>query len=192
MRILVAALIGGTLLWVWGAVVHMVLPIGQMGFETAVEQDAALSALQNSARSGEGVYMLPGLAPEQWRDEAAVSAFVERYADSPYALVVYRPDGNPGLSSMVPNLVRHWISCMLAALIAAWVMALAATAGFGRRVLVAGALGLFAWLAINVPYWNWYLFPTQFALGALLEGVLGWLIAGAGMAWWLGRSRKGM
>ena len=186
MRILIAALIGGTLVWVWGAVAHMALPIGEMGFRTADEQHAALNALQGSTRSGPGVYMLPGLAPEQWGDEEAVAAFVEEYAGSPYAFVVFRPEGNPGHLSMAPNLVRHWISSVLAAGIISWVLSLGAF-GFGQRVLIAGGLGLFAWLAVNVPQWNWYLFPTDFTIGAALDQVIGWLIAGCGMAWWLGR-----
>ena len=189
MRILVAALIGGTLLWLWGVVAHMLLPIGEMGFKTAVEQDAAISALQASATSGDGVYMIPGMAPEQWSDRPAMEAFVAKYANAPFALVVYQPDGNPGISNMVPNMVKHWATCVLAALLAAWVLTLGAL-DFGKRVMVAAGLGLFAWLAVNVPYWNWYMFPTRFTIGAALDQVIGWAIAGLGMAWWLGRRRR--
>jgi hypothetical protein len=81
------------------------------------------------------------------------------------------------------------VSNTLAAFVVAWILALGAF-GIGRRVLIAGALGLFSWLAISLPYWNWYLFPTQFTLGTLLEQVIGWLLAGAAIAWWLGRSER--
>ena len=47
------------------------------------------------------------------------------------------------------------------------------------RVVVAGAMGLFAWLTISVPYWNWYMFPVSFTLGAWIEQVVGWVLAGA-------------
>lgn len=68
-------------------------------------------------------------------------------------------------------------------------MALVVT-GFWRRVAVAGALGLVAWLAISAPYWNWYMSPANFTLGTLVEQVVGWLLAGAGIAWWLGRRER--
>ena len=187
MRILIAALVGGTLLWLWGAIAHMALPIGEMGHRTAIEQDAAIAALQASATSGDGVYMLPGMAPEQWSDESARNAFSGKYRASPFALVVYRPGGNPGITSMWPNLVTHWLTSVLGALVAAWMLAMAS--GFGRRVAIAAALGLFAWLAVSVPYWNWYLFPLEFTLGAALDQVIGWTVAGLGMAWWLGRRK---
>ena len=60
----------------------------------------------------------------------------------------------------------------------------------GAGALIAGALGVFAWLAVSVPYWNWYMFPTDFTLSGLLELLIGWLLSGAAIAWWLGRSDK--
>lgn len=176
-------------MFIWGAVAHMALPIGEMGMKVAVEQDAAMSALQASATQGEGVYVIPGFAPEKMSDKAFVDAFTEKYKTSPTALVIYQPGGNPALTSMAPNLVKQFVSCTIAAFVAAWVLALGAYS-FGRRVLIAGALGLFAWLTISVPYWNWYLFPTALTLGALLEQVIGWLLAGAAIAWWLGRGDR--
>jgi hypothetical protein len=186
MRILVAGLIGGIVMFFWGAVAHMALPIGEMGMKVADGQGSAIAALQASATQGAGVYMLPGMSPEQWQDEASRKAFVEQHQASPYAFVVYQPGGNPALSDMAPNLVKQFASDVLAALVAAWVLALGPMA-FGRRVLAAGAMGLFAWLAVQVPYWNWYLFPLDFTLAALVEQVVGWLLAGMAMAWWLGR-----
>lgn len=189
MRLLVAAIVGGIVLFVWQAVVHMALPISQMGMKTASGQETAIAALQASATQGGGIYMLPGMSPEQWADEKAKTAFQEQHKSSPYAFVVYRPEGNPGLVDMVPNLTKQFVSDVIAAFLVAWVLALGAF-GFGKRVLIAGTMGLFAWLAISVPYWNWYLFPADFTVGALVEHVLGWLLGGVAIAWWLGRAER--
>lgn len=189
MRLAIAAIIGAIVMFIWSAVAHMALPIGEMGMKTAVEQDAAISALQASATSGEGVYMIPGFAPEKMSDTAFVEAFQEKYKSTPYALVIYQPGGNPLLQSMAPNLFKQFVTDLLAAFVAAWVLALGAF-GFGKRVMIAGALGLFAWFTISLPHWNWYMFPTQFTVGTLLEQVIGWLLAGAAIAWWLGRGER--
>ncbi|TKR33277.1 hypothetical protein FCE95_02920 [Luteimonas gilva] len=190
MRLLIAAIVGGIVMFVWQAVAHMALPLGEMGMKTASGQETAIAALQASATDGGGVYMLPGMSPEQWADEKARMAFQEQYKSSPYAFVVYKPEGNPALVDMVPNLIKQFVTDFIAAFVAAWVLALGAF-GFGKRVLIAGALGLFAWLTISVPYWNWYLFPVDFTVGALLEQVIGWLLAGAAIAGWLGRGERG-
>ena len=42
---------------------------------------------------------------------------------------------------------------------------------------VAG-LGLFAWMVISVPYWNWYEFPLAFTLAEAIDSDVGWLLAG--------------
>ncbi len=186
MRIVIAGIIGGIVMFIWTTIAHTVLPIGEMGVKLPVNQPAGLSAMATTATSGPGVYMYPSIAPEKMSDNAAMAAFNEQNRSSAFAFVVYQPGGNPIMSNMVPNMIKQFVSVTLAALIAAWVLSLALS-GFGRRVVAAGGLGLFAWLAINVPYWNWYMFPTEFTIGSGLEQVIGWLLAGAGIAWWLGR-----
>jgi hypothetical protein len=84
------------------------------------------------------------------------------------------------------NLGIQFVSDTLSAIVVAFVLALGGLS-FSRRVAVAAAVGLFSWLTVSVPYWNWYRFPTDFTVGNLLEQVIGWTLAGAAMAWWLGR-----
>lgn len=189
MRIVIAGIIGGIVLFIWSALAHTALPIGEMGFKLPVEQRSALSILARTATSGPGVYTYPSTAPETMNDADAMSAFRQKYAGSPYAFVVYQPGGNPALTSMTPNLVKQFLFVTLAALLMAWVLS-QLSAGFGRRVVVAGSLGLFAWLIVNVPYWNWFVFPLQFTIGAVIEQVVGWLLGGAAIAWWLGRGER--
>lgn len=188
MRILVAGLIGGLAMFLWGAVSHMVLPIGDMGMKVPTEQASALAALAPTTQ-GSGVYMYPSAGMEDWNDAAKMQAFADSTRGQAYAFVVYQPGGNPVNASMTPNLVKQWGSDTLGALVAAWILALGAF-GFGKRVAIAGALGVFAWLAISVPYWNWYMFPTDFTLANLVEQVVGWMIGGSVMAWWLGRGER--
>ena len=151
MRILIAGLIGGNVMFIWGSVVHTLLPIGEMGLHVPTDQPAALSALAQTTKAGEGIYMYPSVGPETMNDKAAMAAFVAANKDSPFAFVVYQPGGNPIFGSMAPNLAKQLVSDILAGLVAAWILAMLVT-GFQKRVVVAGAMGLFAWLAISVPY----------------------------------------
>ena len=189
MRIVIAGLIGGIVLFVWSMLAHVVLLIGELGMKVASNQDVTISTLQAAADKGPGVYMIPGMAPEQWQDDAAMQAFVEKYKAAPSAFVVYDPSGNPSMSNMVPNLVKQFIGDYFIALLAAWIMASGAFS-FGTRVAMGAAMGLIAWLSANVPYWNWYRFPMDFTIGAWLDYGLGLLIASIAMAWWLGRGSK--
>src|SRR3990167_3750536 len=114
------------------------------------------------------------------KDETAVKAYSDKAKTNPYAFVVYQPQGKDG-TDMGRNLIIQFISDTLSAMVVAFVLGLGAF-GFSKRVFIATALGLFSWLTLSVPYWNWYRFPTDFTLGAMLEQVIGWLLAGVALA----------
>lgn len=185
MRILLAALIGGIVMFIWGVIAHMALGLGNPGLHAPAHEDAVLSTLHEGLGAEPGVYMLPWLGPDQMGDEAAVQAYRQKAATSPYAWIVYLPQARDG-TQMGAQIAVQWISDTLAALALTLILALAPL-GFRQRLGVALAAAVFAWLSTMVPYWNWYHFPLSLTLAALVEQVIGWLLAGAAIAWWLGR-----
>lgn len=188
MRVLIAGLIGGIVMFIWGVTAHMALGLGEAGFRQPVNENAALSGLQEGLAGQAGVYILPALDPKTMSDPAVVRTYSLKAVRSPYAFVIYQPDGTD-LTKMGPQIGRQWASDTLAGLALAFVMGLAGL-GFRRRLAIAAAAAVFAWLSILLPYWNWYRFPLDFTLDALVEQLIGWLIAGAAIAWWLGRSER--
>lgn len=188
MRVLVAALMGGIVMFLWGAIAHMALGLGNVGMRQPVSEDTVLAALQPGLGNRSGVYILPSVDPDKMRDKATMDAYSAKSKVSPYAFMVYLPQGED-LSDMSAQLPRQWASDTLSALALAFVMGLAAFS-FVTRLSIALAASVFAWLSTMVPYWNWYRFPTNFTVAALIEQVVGWLLAGAVMAWWLGRNHR--
>jgi len=188
MRVLVAALMGGIVMFIWGAVAHMALGLGDVGMRQPVAEDAVLGSLRPGLGEQAGVFVLPSVDPAKMHDKTVMDTYSTKAKASPYALVVYMPQGDD-LSDMSGTLPRQWASDTLSALALAFVMGLAAFS-FMTRLSIALAAAVFAWLSTLVPYWNWYRFPTNFTLAALIEQVIGWLLAGAVMAWWLGRGEQ--
>ena len=187
MRVFIAGLLGGIVFFAWGAIAHMALPIGEMGMREAKAEDPVIAALRDNL-PGEGVYMVPGLTPAQMSDAAAVKAYSQKAKSNPYAFIVYQPVGRDG-TDMGAQLGIQAATDILSALVVAWVLSLGAL-GFGQRVAASAALGLFSWLTVSAPYWNWYRFTDAFTLGSLLEQVIGWLLAGVAIAWWLARGQR--
>jgi hypothetical protein len=188
MRVLVAAIFGGIVMFLWGAVAHVALGLGNVGMRQPVNEDTVLSALHPGLGERPGVYLLPSIDPARMQDKGARDAWAAKSKASPYAMVVYLPQGGD-LSDMSGQLPRQWASDTLSALALAFVMSLAPFS-FMTRLSIALAAAVFAWLTNLVPYWTWYRFPTSFTLAALIEQVIGWLLAGIVMAWWLGRERR--
>lgn len=45
------------------------------------------------------------------------------------------------------------------------------------------SMGLFVWITISIPYWNWYRFPADFTLAQGIDEIIGWFLGGMAIAW---------
>jgi hypothetical protein len=187
--IVLGGLLGGLVMFFWGFVSHMLLPLGSMGLVEAgtAQQDAVLASVKANFQ-GEGVYLLP-MDMQAMNDEARAKAYGERLLANPYAFVVYHPQGRDMLNGMGSNLAIEWVTNTVCALLAAFIVSFAVV-GFGMRTFLVFAIGVFGWAANAVPMWNWYRFPGDFTAAGLIGQGVGWLLAGLVIAWALGRFRR--
>lgn len=171
-------LLGGAAMFFWGAMAHMLLPIGELGVRTAVPAgEPALVEAMRAAMPEPALYLIPGSDPTQAMTPAAQEAWLARLAAGPTALVAWNP--GPGAAIGPRPLAVELLSNLAVCLIAAWVLTrLAPGTPYFHRVGVVILFGLFAVLAIQVPYWNWYSFPTRHLVGTLIEQLVGCAVAG--------------
>lgn len=72
---------------------------------------------------------------------------------------------------------------LIGCLIVAWI--LVTTVGsttFASRAAIVTLIGIFAGIIYDLPYWNWYGFPTDYIAGHIVTQTITWAIAGLGMA----------
>ena len=62
MRIAIAALLAAIVIFIWQAIAHMLLPIGQMGFRQPQNEDVVLQAVTTGLTTP-GIYYLPSIDP---------------------------------------------------------------------------------------------------------------------------------
>ena len=89
MRVLIAGLLGGIVFFMWGFVAHTVLPIGEMGMKMPTSEEPVLAAARDSL-PGEGVYVIPGLAPDKMSDEEPTPAAYTTWSIRPCRLRMRR------------------------------------------------------------------------------------------------------
>lgn len=176
-RVVLAAIVGGLLMFVWGAVSHMVLPFERDALKPLPNEAAFVAGVGNDVAQP-GMYYFP------WLDTAKATpaqqeAWKQRVASGPSGLMIYRPSGGEAMSPR--QLVTEFASNVLAALFGAALL-VQLGGGIGRRVLSMAAIGVAAWLSISVSQWTWYGFSTSFLLGDLADQFGGWLLAGIGMS----------
>jgi hypothetical protein len=180
-RIIVAGLAGGVAIFLWGFVAHMFLPLGQAGMRALPYQDKVLPALSASVKEP-GLYIFPW--PESSPgtpmpvNQQAQEAAAELYKTSPHGLLLFHPP--PAAMMTGGQLLTEFATNYASALIAAFLVALVVNSlrSYFTRVLFVTMIGLSAAIAVNVPYWNWYEFPTAFILAEIVEHVVGFAVAG--------------
>lgn len=184
-RTFVAVVVGGVVLFAWGAIDHMALPTGEMGIQS-LPAEATLLPQMKQGISERGFYFFPGMDVHD-KSEAAQKAWQEKYRAGPRGVLIYDPTGGEAMSPA--QLGTEFVSDLLAALFLTIVLAqvrggTAARAGLGLLA------GLFGWMAIDVSYWNWYRFPSAIVVSSLIEQGVGGLLAGLAIGIVLGRSKS--
>ena len=171
-RILIAGVIGGIVMFVWGAVTHLTLPSQTFGVNLLQNDQPVMDAMQQSIFEP-GMYAFPGIATGSESDPAALELWTERSKAGPVGVIMYKPGGTTPMSPM--QLGIELVTNILAALLGAFI-AQRIVKGFGRRFLILTLLGPIAWLTVNASYWNWYHFPTDFTVAALVDETLTWMV----------------
>ncbi|HEV8239855.1 MAG TPA: hypothetical protein VGS57_10855 [Thermoanaerobaculia bacterium] len=179
-RIAIAAVVGGLAMFIWGAISHMLTPLGEAGLKSmpAASEPAVTGALSANVPD-DGMYMFPGMDERARSTKEGQEEWMRRYAAGPAGLLIYHPHGG---SVMNPKLFGiELLTNILAVAVAAWAASHVRT--FARRVALVTTFGLAAWLSIEASYWNWYGFPTNYALAQLVDQLGGFFFAGLVVAW---------
>jgi hypothetical protein len=167
-RILLAGVLGGFALFIWGGLAHMVLGLGMVGIQNLPQQQPVMDALKVAVPQS-GFYFFP-------QADAAGKVAPER-AGGPYGIMIYNAAGAG--APMTGQMITECALDIVMALFAAFVLSLASgLTGFVSRVGFVTLLGLMVGLMTNLQYWNWFGFPANYTVVAVFIDVVGFLIVG--------------
>jgi len=177
-KILIGGVVGGIVIFFWGFVSHMLLPIGDMGLQALPKEDALAAAMKADV-PGPGLYFVPGRDMSKAPSDEEMKAHMEKISKGPYGFMVIYPTGRD--SSLAKHLPIELGTNVVCALLAA-ILVSQLRPGFIVRVACVTLIGLLASIMTSVPFWNWYGFPTDFTLAQIAEHTVGWLLAGIALA----------
>jgi hypothetical protein len=184
-RILIAGLVGGGLLFAGGAFSHMALNFESRAFKRLPDEPAARKFIVNQALHA-GIYSFPALSSkydqmtgaEQSAEESRIQA---EFRAGPAGMFVLAPQGQEmmGARQLVGELIGDMVAALLAAFVAAH-FTLAAT--FARRWLLIILLAPISWLTLTLSFELWYRFPMAFIRDGLFVSLIEWTLAGGAIA----------
>ena len=189
MKILLAGIFGGIVMFIWTSIAHMVLPLGEAGIGEIPNESAVLSAMQSNIGDQTGLYIFPGpgLGKNATRQEKneAMKHMGEKMATNPSGILMYHAPGRP-------MAFGKWLGIefgteLLEAILVVFLLAQTRIASFAGRVGFVLVAGILASIATNVSYWNWYGFPCVYTASYMFIQIIGFLCVGIVAAFVLGK-----
>src|SRR6184192_4650996 len=180
MKILLAGILGGIVMFIWTSIAHMALPLGEAGLGEIPNESTVLSAMQSNIRDQTGLYVFPGpgVGKNATRQEKndAMKHMVEKMAANPSGILMYHAPGRPFTFG-------KWLGIefgteLLEAILVVFLLAQTSIASFAGRVSFVLIAGILAAIATNVSYWNWYGFPSVYTASYMLIQIVGFFLVG--------------
>ena len=168
-RVLLAGILGAVSMFVWSAIAHMALPLGEAGVKQIDNEQALLGTMQ-STLPAHGLYMFPNMPPGN--DQAA---YQKKLAAGPSGLLIYMPNRD---FSFGKSLGIEFITQLAQALLAAMLLSMTRIGSFAGRLGFFALVGLAAVITTNVSYWNWYAFPVTYTSAYMFTQWVGYVCAG--------------
>ncbi len=181
-KIIIAGIVGGILIFMWGFVSHMLLHIGDQGIQPLppAAEAAILPVIRENIKE-RGFYFFPGMKIEDMHamNPVAEAERAEKARAGASGIMIIAPIGEGGMTTMtlVKELGTDIAAAILGALIIFWGVG---NSGPFRTVGMAIAQGLMAWFLISTSMNIWFRFPREWVIGEGLTEVIGFAIAGVG------------
>ncbi len=193
MKILLAGILGGVVMFIWTSIAHMALPLGEAGLREIPNESAVLGAMQNNIGEQTGLYIFPGPgvgknATRQEKNEA-MKHMGEKMATNPSGILMYHAPGRPMAFGKLLGI--EFGTELLEAILVVFLLAQTSIASFAGRVGFVLVAGILASIATNVSYWNWYGFPCVYTASYMLIQIIGFFLVGIVAAFVLRKSSVG-
>ena len=180
MKILLAGILGGIVMFIWTSIAHMALPLGEAGVGEIPNESAVLSAMQSNIGDQTGLYIFPGpgLGKNATRQEKqeAMKHMGEKIATNPSGILMYHPPGRPLVLGKLLGV--EFVTELLEAILVVFLLAQTRIASFAGRVGFVLVAGILAAIATNVSYWNWYGFPCVYTASYMFIQIVGFFLVG--------------
>ena len=178
-RAFFAAILGGIAMFIWSFVAHDLLPLGETGMREFKDEAAMLDALKANLGEARGLYHFPGhrAGPNATRQEKsdAMKRAMEKATSGPSGLLLYHPTREFTFGKL---LGIEFATEFLEAILVVFLLTQTGIESFSGRIGFVFVAGILAAITTNIPYWNWYGFPSNYTAAYMFIEIIGFLCVG--------------
>ena len=180
-KLLIGALVGGILVFLWQTLSWTVLDLHAREYQKAGNQEEVMSFL-SSKFTQDGQYMLPTLDHSASSEEH--EKFMENMKGKPWAVLSYHQSYN---TDMMKNIIMGLLAAIISAAFVCWILMKNAGASFGTTFISTVLIGLVGFLFIPYSHHIWFQGPGLTT--NLIDVVISWGLCGIWLGWWLNRKK---
>jgi hypothetical protein len=159
-KLVLGGVLGGVVLFVWSAISWMVLPWHNATIHQFANGDAVAQSVAANAPAS-GVYGYPNQ-----NDTDAEAKMVS----GPFLFVAYKTGG---MKSMATPLIEHFLTLLVVALLATWLVGKTAGLSYWGRVIFITVMGFTAAVFCIFPNWTWLSFDSGFVMAEMADTTIG-------------------
>ena len=166
-------------MFIWSFIAHDLLPLGEIGVHDFENEDAMLDALKANIGDTPGFYNFPGhhAGPNATRQEKseAIKRAMGKAVTGPSGILIYHPSRHFEFGKLLG------VECateLLEAILVIFLLTQTKIESFGGRVGFVLVAGILAAITTNIPYWNWYGFPSNYTVTYMLIEIVGFFCTG--------------
>ncbi len=184
-NIIIGGVVGGIILFFWGWMAWAVLPLHKASLRPIENEERVVEVLSTNL-GVRGVYIYPGMPVEgdvsAEEQHSAREEWTKKFQHGPIGMIIYDPRGSDPL--MASQMMSGFVIDLVSALLAVWLLSrsTAFSASFISRVAYCGVLGILISVFSHLSNWNWLGFPPDYTTAMFTDTVIGWLLAGLGIA----------
>ena len=178
-RAFAAAILGGITMFIWSFLAHDLLPLGETGMREFKDEATMLDALKTNLGDARGLYHFPGhkAGPNATRQEKsdAMKRAMEKAASGPSGVLLYHPTREFSFGKL---LGIEFATELLEAMLVVFLLTQTGIESFSGRIGFVFVAGILAAITTNIPYWNWYGFPSNYTAAYMSIEIIGFLCVG--------------
>ena len=178
-RAFLAAILGGIAMFIWSFVAHDLLPLGETGIREFNNEATMIDALKTNLGDAGGLYHFPGhkAGPNATRQEKsdAMKRAMEKAASGPSGVLLYHPTREFSFGKL---LGIEFATELLEAMLVVFLLTQTGIESFSGRIGFVFVAGILAAITTNIPYWNWYGFPSNYTAAYMSIEIIGFLCVG--------------
>jgi hypothetical protein len=182
-KMLIAALVGGLLMFAWSAVAHLATSLGTTGVSVLppTAEQGVISGLKSGLKEP-GFYYFPGKDNWPHPSKADDTTQEAKAKSGPEGILIAAPVGK-GMDGFALKLAQEALFDVICGLVMAVVlMHVPKSMGYLRRAGIGALLGAYGAVDIDGSYHTFYGFPASYFGAQLIMAVVGAFVAGLAVA----------